>query len=238
MGTKSATIVVAFAVALFVAMGCGLNTDGVGDDAQSDLSSDEVEPDLPEVADDVDVDSEPDETTPDETVEDTDDIEEDLPEVTDDAAEDGEPEDAGGDEADGDEADDGGVVDPCERPDIPAIGIQMFFCFVDDITADMSLSLQIERGGLPIFPWAEILDCTATGARSMFCELPLYYNAVYFFNIETPGVGIGWSCGPGTDVLWGLPRIWVNHAEQTVRVVPNIDGGCNHQFTTPPSGPL
>jgi hypothetical protein len=239
MGTKSATIVVAFAVALFVAMGCGLNTDGVGDDAQSDLSSDEVEPDLSEVADDVDADSEPDETTPDETVEDITEVEPDLSEdVEDDSAEDGEPEDVGEDEADGDETDDGGIVDPCERPDIPALGVYAFYCFVDDITADMSLSLQIERGGLPIFPWAEILDCTATGTRSMFCELPLYYNGVYIFNIEILDVGIGWSCGPDTDVLWGLPRIWVNRAEQTVRTIPNEDGGCNHQFTTPPSGPL
>ncbi|MFA5413695.1 MAG: hypothetical protein WC348_04130 [Patescibacteria group bacterium] len=233
MGTKLVTIVVAFAVALFVAS-CGLNTDGMGDDdgALPDISPDETEPDLPEVAEDADEDTGPDEATPDETVEDVTEVAED------DADEDGESEDVGGDEADGDETDDGGIVDPCERPDIPALGVYVFFCFVDDITADMSLSLQIERGGLPIFPWAEILDCTATGTRSMFCELPLYYNGVYIFNVEIPGVGIGWSCGPGTDVLWGMPRVWVNHAEQTVRTIPNVDDGCNHQFTTPPSGPL
>jgi hypothetical protein len=220
MGTNKLALVLAF---LFV--GCGLDTNGQsldGDDFGSDIELDEVEPAVPEA--DAAEDSELEDATPDETVED-------VPEA--DAAEDSELEDEATDEAD-----DGGVVDPCERPDIPETGIYAFFCFADDIRADMILSLQIERGGLPIFPWAEILDCTATGARSMFCELPLYYNAVYFFNIEIPGVGIGWSCGPGTDVLWGAPRIWVNHAEQTVRVVPNIDGGCNHQFTTPPSGPL
>ncbi|MFA5129187.1 MAG: hypothetical protein WC445_04535 [Patescibacteria group bacterium] len=234
METKLATIAVALVT--FVAMGCGLSTEGMGmdDGSAPDVEPDEIEPDISE-ADAAEDDAEPDETTPDETAEDA---EEDLPEVTDDVAEDGEPEDVGGDEADGDEAEDGGVVDPCERPDIPALGIYLFYCFTDDLHSDMTLWLQIERGGLPIVGWSEVTGCTATGVRSMFCELPLYYNAVYFFNIETPGVGIGWSCGPGTDVLWGTPRIWVNHAEQTVRVVPNMDGGCNHQFTTPPSGPL
>ena len=238
MGTNKLALALVFLSTLFAS--CGLDTDGVGDDQGNDFVADsgpdDFEPDVPGTEDAGPDEAELDETTPDETVGDVAEIEPDVPGTED--AEDSESEDISGDEVDGDVADDGETTEPCTRPDIPATGVHVFFCFVDDITADMSLSLQIERGGLPIFPWAEILDCTATGARSMFCELPLHYNAVYFFNIEIPGIGIGWSCGPGTDVLWGTPRGWVNHAEQTVRVVPNIDGGCNHQFTTPPSGPL
>lgn len=222
------------ALAFFcLVVGCGLSTEGMGmdDGSNPDVGPDEIEPDVPEA--DTAEDGELDEgVLPDETAED---VAEDIPET----AEDSGPEDADEeDEADGEEADDGEIVNPCERPDIPEAGIQMFFCFADDIAADMTLYLQIERGGLPVFPWAEILDCTATGARSMFCELPVYYNAVYIFNVLIPGIGVGWSCGPETDVLWGVPRVWVNHVEQTVSTRANTEGGCNHLFTTPPSGSL
>lgn len=241
MGTNKLALALAF---LFVGFfGCGLDTAGTGEFTdESQMDADTVEPeDVPDA--DTAEDAEPDDAGEDEAAEDVVDGEIDVPEDAPDA-EDTEPEDfvedEAGDEtdADGEETDDGGIVDPCERPDIPATGIQMFFCFADDITSDMTLYLQVESRGTPVFPWAPIPGCMATDARSAFCELPLYYNAVYIFNIEIPGIGIGWSCGPATDVLWGTPRVWVNHAEQTVSAQPNVEGGCNHLFTTPPSGPL
>jgi hypothetical protein len=216
-------------VALFLA-GCGLET--MGQDSDSD---DSAEPDIgPDEVDQEDLaeDDTADETTPDETDRDVTDIMEDV-EPEDAAEAEAEAEDEGGEE-DGD-AEDGEVVDPCERPDIPTTGLYVFYCFVGDIRSDMALYLQIERGGTPIFPWAEIVACTATSARSMFCEPPLYYNGVYLFNIELdPGIGVGWSCGPGLAETWGTPRVWLDRREQIVTPHANMDGGCNHLFTTPP----
>lgn len=218
--------------------GCGLNTAGQGpddDDSPYDIQAEEVEPDITDTADDrfelTEEDVSPE--TPDEV------SEVDADETADEADSE-EAEDAGFEDEASEE--DGGTADPCERPDVPTTGVYVFFCFADDLRANMTLSLQIERGGLPVFPWAEILGCTVADSRSTFCGLPLYYNAIYVFNTEFeltyPGTGTSWTCGPGTDdVLWGVPRVWVNHVEQAVTTRANMDGGCNHLFTTPPSGP-
>lgn len=225
-------------VALFLT-GCGLDTMGQGsgsdDFAEPDIGPDEVEPDVPEAdqedatEDETADEVEPDEATPDETDEDIMDIVEDVePEDAAEAEAEAEAEDEGGEE-------DGEVVDPCARPDIPATGLYVFYCFVDDLRSDMTLWLQIERSGVPIVAWRAEPGCTATSARSLFCELDLRYNAVYLVNITLdPSIGIGWSCGPGLAETWGTPRVWLDRREQIVTPRANMDGGCNHLFTTPP----
>ncbi len=252
MKTKLVVLITCFA------FGCGLDTVGMGgsdEGAQPDVS-DNTEPDTTEEVDaGPDVDA-PDvfETAEDQTGEDgsdeneasDDDSDETTSEETSedvaDTAEDGEPEDAAGEDGetedgvaeDGDVLSDGGG-DPCTPPEIPPSGLHVFYCFTEDIRSFMSLWMQAERGGVPVFSWDQVPGCLAADARSLFCELPLRYNAVHQFKVEIPGTGIGWSCGPGLTAPLGTPRVWLDGTELAVSFADDGAGGCYHQFTTPPS---
>jgi len=249
----------AIAIALFVVVSCGLDTEGLGapdegtppdvfDDTEPDIieevESDGSETEEEDASEDGATDeAEPDEVSPDEMAEDVTDVPEDA--EPEDAAEDATPDEAGdesggedgaaeeGTTEDGDTED--GEVDPCALPPIPTTGIFIFYCFDYDLLSPMALEFQAERAGIPVVSWREAPGCRVASSRRLECTLtPTVWDATYIFNIRLdPGVGIGWSCGPELLAIWGTPHVWLDEVELTVTPVTNGDGGCNHSFLTP-----
>jgi hypothetical protein len=241
------------ALVLVSFVGCGLDTAGTGElTDESQMDADAVEPDA-DVSEDVfedgsAEDAEPEDFGEDETAEDVVDVEadvsEDIPDA--DTAEDAEPEDfvedeAGdeaGDEADGEETDDGGIVDPCAPPEIPPTGLYVFFCFDDDITSNIVMWRWVDRTFGPDISWEIEPRCWVGTSRSLFCSVEIYGGATYYCNFKVdPGINPDsgdWTCGPGLSTPVGAPLAWYNGDPLTVTSVANGSGGCNHAFVVPP----
>ncbi len=220
-----------YATFLFL-FGCGLDTAGSGPDGDdyspSDVPDQEAGPDIGE-----------DEVA--EVVEDHFELtEEDVsPEATDEAADYEETEAADAEdeasEEDG-EGEDGEITDPCAPPEIPTTGLFLWYCIPDPpVSIGMAVGLWVERLSGPPITWRFEPSCGARDARSIFCELTDYGpGSTYYFNVTTPSIGAGWSCGPDLEVTHGVPRIWHHGWELEVGVVDNGYGGCNHTFEIAP----
>lgn len=223
---KIATRVAVFHIYLVTSASCGLNTNGLGDeeDFVPDVVPDETQPDVSETADN--------EATGEDAAEEVRDEVPDESQLNEsvDAADVEEVEDTAGDEGDG-EAEDGEAIDPCAPPEIPSVGVYLFYCLNDDSRFDMTLWRWVDRLGEPDIVWGVEPGCATRGSRTLWCELS-FYNGGWEFNIELSGSECGWSCcGPGTSAPYGMPRLWRNGTEILVENVPNYDGtGCNHSF--------
>lgn len=219
--------------------GCGLETSGSGpdgdDQSPSDVPEEESGPDIPgdevpDVAEDrfdlteEDVSPEAaDEAGPDEDGE-----------AADEAADSAEAEDAGPEE-DG-AGEDGEATDPCAPPEIPPVGLYLWYCIPDPpVRIVLSAARWVDTASGPDVPWTYEPGCSERDTRSLFCEMADYgAGSVWYFNIVTPGIGVGWSCGPGLAVTHGTPRVWHSGWELEVTAVDNGEGGCNHSFWLAP----
>jgi hypothetical protein len=229
-----------FMLSLAVGASCALDTEGQGNDEEDqvpDIVPDEATPDVSEVdttevveedageesRDETDDESEPDEVEPDETT--------DAPDAE--AAEDvAEAEDESGEE-DGD-AIDGEAIDPCTPPEIPTTGrIWLFYCLAEEGPTEMVMWRWIRREWAPYVLWEREPGCSRASTTSLWCEVEYYHTAIFYFNIEMPGLGIGWSCGPALSAPYGTPRVWLDGLEIPVSAESNGMGGCNHVFSTP-----
>ena len=212
--------------------GCGLNTAGQGpdddDQSPSDILAEEVEPDITE-ADVPETDTADDRfelAGEDASPEAPDEVSEVDVEETEDAG----PEDEASEE-DG-ETEDGETADPCTPPEIPSVGLYLWYCAPTAI--DMTVMRWVDRPSGTDVVWSSAPGCNRSSTRVLFCSLTDYGAAsVYYFNITTPGFDPGWSCGPGFEVTHGIPRVFWNGIELEVGVIDNGYGGCNHTFAIP-----
>ena len=124
------------------------------------------------------------------------------------------------------------LEDPCALPTIPSTGLYVFYCLNEDRTTDMTLWRSVDQPG-PDIEWGIEPGCATTDTISLFCNMDTSEygtgRKTIKFKIEIPGIGIGWSCGPGLEVNHGNPRLFYNNHERTLEIVDDGDGGCYHQ---------